>query len=33
MTDESTKPLSRPSKRDVINLKLENYIDESNVEG
>ena len=30
---ESTKPLGRPPKRDVSYVKLDNYIDERDVEG
>ena len=33
MTEESTKPLGRPPKRDTNYVKLDNYIDESDVEG
>ena len=33
MAAESTKPLGRPPKRDVSYVKLENYIDESDVDG
>ena len=33
MTEESTKPLGKPPKRDTNYVKLDNYIDESDVEG